>query len=97
MAKQGIVNIIGAGVAGLGVATELRARGVTVNVCDHSSGLGRTQHVVGWRHVGTVVRARSAEEPVARHGELPPAGERHAGGVHALARWWWHCHATAES
>ncbi len=83
MAKQVIVNIIGAGVAGLSVATELRARGVTVNVCDHSSGLG--PDACTWWAGGMLApwcERESAEEPVARHGEAAADWwERHAGGV----------------
>ena len=75
--------ILGAGVAGLCVATELAARGAEVSVIDPYGGPG--PHGCSWWAGGMLApfcEGESAEEPVVRLGQEAIAWwERHAGGV----------------
>ncbi|WP_424931280.1 FAD-dependent oxidoreductase [Amaricoccus macauensis] len=70
------LTILGAGVAGLAVATELTDRGVHVAVIDAGGGPG--EHACSWWAGGMLApwcERESAEEPVLRHGQ-------------AAADWW---------
>lgn len=77
------ITVIGAGVAGLCVATELVARGASVAICDPNGGPG--PHGCSWWAGGMLApwcEGESAEEPVVRLGqEAIGWWERHAGGV----------------
>ncbi|MBT6275985.1 MAG: glycine oxidase ThiO [Chromatiales bacterium] len=77
------VTVIGAGVAGLCVATELHSRGIHVSVLDRSQELGAD--ACSWWAGGMLApwcERESAEEPVARLGaEAADWWQRHAGGV----------------
>jgi len=77
------ITVIGAGVAGLCVATELVSRGAEVTVIDRAGGPG--PHGCSWWAGGMLApfcEGESAEEPVVRLGqEAIGWWERHAGGV----------------
>ena len=75
--------VLGAGVAGLAVATELAARGIGVSLVDPAGGPG--PHGCSWWAGGMLApfcEGETAEEPVVRLGQ-EAAGwwARHAGGV----------------
>jgi glycine oxidase len=76
-------TVLGAGVAGLSVATELADRGAAVAVVDRGGGPG--PHGCSWWAGGMLApycEGESAEEPVVRLGrEAADWWERHAGGV----------------
>ncbi|MEM7407545.1 MAG: glycine oxidase ThiO [Pseudomonadota bacterium] len=76
------INIIGAGVAGLAVATELNARGLEdIQIFDRAPDLGEAS--CSWWAGGMLApwcERESAEEPVVRHGEQ--------------AADWWHRHTS---
>jgi glycine oxidase len=77
------VTVVGAGVAGLCVATELAARGRAVRLVDRGGGPG--PHGCSWWAGGMLApfcEGERAEEPVVRLGRLAADWwERHAGGV----------------
>ena len=77
------VTVIGAGVAGLCVATELAARGAEVTVVDRAGGPG--PQGCSWWAGGMLApwcEGESAEEPVVRLGqEAADWWQKHAGGV----------------
>lgn len=77
------VSVIGAGVVGLCVATELAARNAAVTVYDRVGGLGPS--ACSWWAGGMLApwcERESAEEPVARLGaEAADWWQAHAGGV----------------
>lgn len=76
-------TVLGAGVAGLSVASELAARGAAVTVIDRGGGPG--PHACSWWAGGMLApdcEGETAEEPVVRLGrEAADWWERHAGGV----------------
>lgn len=75
-------TILGAGVAGLAVATELAERGAAVRVLDAGGGPGA--HACSWWAGGMLApfcERESAEEPVLRHGRA--------------AADWWEAHGAA--
>ena len=76
-------TVIGAGVTGLCVASELAARGVGVTVWDRGGGPG--PHSCSWWAGGMLApwcEGENAEEPVVRLGtEAADWWDRHAGGV----------------
>ena len=89
--------VLGAGVAGLAVATELAARGIPVALVDRAGGPGT--HGCSWWAGGMLApwcEFENAEEPVLRHGQAAIGWwDRHAGGVArngtlvvALTAWW---------
>ena len=64
------VSIIGAGVAGLCIATEIAARGGKVNICDREPNIGA--HACSWWAGGMLApfcEGETAEEPVVRLGQ----------------------------
>ena len=75
--------VLGAGVAGLAVATELAARGIPVALVDRAGGPGT--HGCSWWAGGMLApwcEFENAEEPVLRHGQAAIGWwDRHAGGV----------------
>ena len=77
------IQIIGAGVAGLCVATELVARGASVHLVDKEPDLG--PHACSWWAGGMLApwcERESAEEPVLTHGiEAVDWWDQNAGGV----------------
>lgn len=77
------VSVVGAGVVGLCVATELAERGASVAVYDRAGGLGPSS--CSWWAGGMLApwcERDSAEEPVARLGaEAADWWDAHAGGV----------------
>lgn len=78
------VSIIGAGVAGLCMATEVMARGGSVRLFDRETSVGA--HACSWWAGGMLApfcEGENAEEPVTRLGQ-EAAGwwDKHAGGVH---------------
>lgn len=77
------VTVLGAGVAGLAVATELATRGAAVRVIDPGGGPGPAQ--CSWWAGGMLApfcEAETAEPPVQRLGQEAAAWwQRHAGGV----------------
>jgi glycine oxidase len=77
------VTVVGAGVAGLCVATEIAARGGAVTLVDHGGGPG--PHGCSWWAGGMLApfcEGERAEEPVVRLGQAAAGWwERHAGGV----------------
>jgi glycine oxidase len=76
-------TVLGAGVAGLAVASELAGRGAAVTVLDRGGGPG--PHACSWWAGGMLApfcEGETAEEPVVRLGQEAAAWwERHAGGV----------------
>lgn len=76
------VTILGAGVAGLALATELTARGVGVTLIDREGGPGPGACSWWAGDAGALLRGESAEEPVVRLGQ-EAAGwwQAHAGSV----------------
>jgi len=79
------VTVLGAGVAGLAVATELAERGVAVAIVDRGGGPG--PHACSWWAGGMLApfcEGETAEEPVVRLGqEAAPWWQAHAGTVRA--------------
>ncbi len=77
------VSIIGAGVAGLCMATEIAARGGTVQLYDRETSIG--EHACSWWAGGMLApfcEGESAEEPVVRLGqESIDWWDKNAGGV----------------
>ena len=77
------VTIVGAGVAGLCIATEIAARGGAVRLVDRGGGPG--PHGCSWWAGGMLApfcEGERAEEPVVRLGQAAANWwERHAGGV----------------
>jgi glycine oxidase len=77
------ITVLGAGVAGLAIATELAARGAAPRVVDPGGGPGA--HGCSWWAGGMLApdcESESAEEPVARLGrEAADWWQRHAGSV----------------
>ena len=80
---SGPFTILGAGVLGLAVATELATRGHAVRLVDPALGPGG--HGCSWWAGGMLApfcEFESAEEPVLRHGQASiDWWDRHAGGV----------------
>ena len=77
------ITIIGAGVAGLCMATEFAARGGTVKLYDREASVG--EHACSWWAGGMLApfcEGENAEEPVVRLGqESIDWWDKHAGGV----------------
>ncbi|PIB25859.1 thiamine biosynthesis protein thio [Amylibacter kogurei] len=77
------VSIIGAGVAGLCLATEITARGGNVAIYDREPQIG--EHACSWWAGGMLApfcEGESAEEPVVRHGQTAAAWwEKHTSSV----------------
>jgi len=77
------ISIIGAGVAGLCMATEITQRGGTVRLYDRKTSIG--EHACSWWAGGMLApfcEGESAEEPVVRLGQESIAWwDKHAGGV----------------
>lgn len=81
---MGVIRILGAGVMGLSLATELTSRGHRVELVDPETGPG--PHGCSWWAGGMLApfcEGESAEEPVERLGQGAIGWwDRHAGAVH---------------